>query len=143
MGVEEGSLPTEAVPRQQGWFANAFAKILFRLDGLHYWMSQERGPDPDYPGSERELRDYAQRLGRQAAQNTPVVVIHEAPDGGGDNSWKDKVLTLVGSLIVLGIAGVIYQLSDIKADLRASLAAQRLDEQRIDRLEKKVFRGNE
>jgi hypothetical protein len=99
----------------------------------------ERGPR-DYAPEMEELA----RLAKRGAREAPVVLsIRESPDNSGGSSWKDWVLIGVGCLLVAGIAATISQLSDLKADVKASLKAQELDEQRISNLEKHVYRGSE
>lgn len=61
--------------------------------------------------------------------------------GGEKQSWRDWLLGIVGLLIVAGISAIVFELSDMKADLRASLTRQEMDEKRIDRMEAKVYRG--
>ena len=60
---------------------------------------------------------------------------------GAKQSWRDWILGIVGLLVVAGIGAVVYQLSDMKADLKASLTRQEMDEKRLDRVEAKLYRG--
>lgn len=60
---------------------------------------------------------------------------------GAKQSWRDWILGIVGLLAVSGIGAVVYQLADMKADLRASLTRQEMDEKRLDKIEAKVYRG--
>lgn len=146
-GVNEGSLPTQEVaPEQAGWIANKFGQIRFALDGIREHlkritgMMSERGPDPDYSKDEEDLREFVRR-GFHA--RPPEIRIDRYTEGGNGPTWQTWILTIVGSLIVLGIAGVVYQLTDIKSDMRAFLKGQADDERRLDNLEKKVYRGAE
>lgn len=136
----EGDLPTEKSGEIQGatiWFRihgllERFQSAVSMLTNRH---SDHRGP-PDYEQDLSELRELARRGMRE-----PPIHISNHEGGGGKQSWRDWILTIVGGLIVLGIGAVIYQLADMKADLRASLTRQELDEQRLDRVEARVYRG--
>ncbi len=136
----EGDLPTERKAEVEGvsiWFR--IHGLLERFQKLLTQRHSDRGP-PDYEQDLSELRDLARR-GMRGYQ--PGIQIeggyNERGNRKGNNSWKDWVLTICGPLIVLGIAGVIYQLADMKADQRAFLTSQKALEKRVDRIEQKVF----
>jgi hypothetical protein len=113
------------------------ARLLYLFTGLyerwHNGLEARRHPngyhEPDY---ERILRE---------REGQVEVRIEKYDEGGGRQSWQSWILTIVGSLIALGIGAVAFELADLKADMRASLARQEMEEKRIDRLEQRVYRG--
>jgi len=159
MGAEiEGTVPREDSPTSSGWIATRIAKFEFRSHGwferLRDGMDQlkagltahmqenERGPR-DYAPNTEEIEDRVDRRMRHRLRDLEVSIHNGGPKNTGQQSWQTWVLTIVGLLIVSGIGGVIYQLSDLKGDMRAFLKGQELDEKRIDNLEKHVYRGTD
>jgi hypothetical protein len=131
----EGDLPTEKQAEVEGgtiWFR--LHGLIDRCQSMLTNRHSDRGPS-DY--EEDEFRVPIRRGLRE-----PYVRIDRYDEGGGGKqSWRDWILGIVGGLIVLGIGAVIYQLADMKADLRASLTRQEMDEKRLDRVEARVYRG--
>lgn len=137
----EGDLPEESQDTDKSILTKA-AELLWRTANMfeRYWNESrrhqdDRGPD-DYEYDPEESREIARR------RREPHIRIDRYDEGGGGKqSWRDWILGIVGMLIVAGIGAVIYQLADMKADLRASLTRQEMDEKRLDRVEARVYRG--
>jgi hypothetical protein len=113
------------------------------LEGtLKRWMAHIKETIETRRHSSGDYEPNYERILREREGQVEVRLEGGYYEGGGGNSWKDWILTVCGPLIVLGIAGVIYQLADMKADQRASLARQEELEKRVDRLETHVYRGS-
>lgn len=98
-------------------------------------MEARRHPEGDYEP------DFGERLRRLEAQEFEPQVRIERYDENGGGRLLQWILGIVGTLIAMGIGGVIYELSDLKSTMAASLARQEQDEKRLDRLEQHVYRG--
>jgi hypothetical protein len=115
-------------------------------------MKNERGPDPGY-SADTDFQQTQRLIAREAAR--AAIEIQSYTEGGGrrpekQQTWQNWILGIVGTLISLGVGALIFQMSEVKANVAAiaatqntSLAAtnQRLeaDERRIETLERKVF----
>lgn len=85
--------------------------------------------------------DFAERLRRvegQLGEQEPRVRIERYDEGGGKQSWKDWILGLVALLIVAWLGKISLQMDK----LTEVVVKQSQDEQRLDRIESHVFRGN-
>jgi hypothetical protein len=106
------------------------------FDQSRQYLETRRHPDTheemDY---ELRLRELEGTVGQERGFR-----MRDYNENGGRRVWE-WVLGIVGTLIAMGIGAVAYQLSDLKADMRASLARQEMDEKRIDRLENHTYRG--
>lgn len=136
--MEEHSLPTEVQDttllfRIDGAIHRAIDKLSDRMQVLWSRRHPEGNYEPDF--SER-LR----RLEEQGGDYEPQIRFDRYDENGGGRllQW---ILGIVGTLIAMGIGGVIYELSDLKSTMAASLARQEQDEKRLDRLEQHVYRG--
>ena len=98
----------------------------------------DRGIDPDYAEiPDRRTRESFERIICKMLELRRVDnSSHE------EKSWKDWALGIMSVLITVGIPAVIYQLADLKSDIRASTATIQADSARIDRLETHVYRGS-
>src|ERR1700748_2594046 len=112
--VDEGDLPTQTNPEAA---KVGIARLLFAFTGLYErWKNEyenrrhpsDRGP-VDYDPDEFRVPIHPRE---------PYIRIERYDEGGGGKqSWRDWILGIVGSLVVMGIGAVIYQLADIKADV--------------------------
>jgi hypothetical protein len=101
--------------------------------GLAHWN------DPR-PESERDLSDLIARAAREGARHATIDIqnYHEGGSGNGSSpSWRNWVMTMLGALIVMGVASLVVMYANQK-----SMEA-RMDnfEHRLDNLERKIFRG--
>lgn len=111
-------------------------------DSLTTHMAEnERGP-LDYAPSRGEMEHIADRAVRRGLRDR-FEIKNEGPRNEGSQSWQTWILGIVGLLIAAGVGALNYQLSDLKADVRAALTRQELDEKRIDNLERHVYRGTD
>lgn len=148
--------------------ATAVRDLLNDVKGMLTGLKNERW-NPDAPYTPEPDMDRLVRLTAREAART-AVEIGTYNEGGGNNkpesSWQNRILGIVGLLVVAGVGTTIYQLSELKAQVgtratvdqmsevkeqvaaiaatqNASIAAtnQRLDagERRIENLERKVF----
>lgn len=134
--MTEERLLIQTVSPHQGWFSNAFAKIMFRLDGLHYWMSQERGPDPDYSEDMRDLHELVRHLRRKPQEPT----VHYT-EGGGSNSWQKWILGILGLMAVSGVGGVIGMYGRLTA-IEAKMDSLQGQFTNLQRLVEPRYRGS-
>lgn len=145
MGADEGSFPTtdeesKATLRKQ-------AEVWFRIDALLHrgtelfteWKNKmahwaDRGPDPDTP--ERELGDIIARAAREGARRATVEISnYNEGSNGSSPQWRNWVMTMLGTLIVIGVTSLVAMYANQKA------MSERMDsfEHRITNLEHKVW----
>lgn len=145
--VEEGSFPDSA-DNLQARERTALAKqaeIWLRIDGLLHRMAEwfaelkgkmahwsDRGPR-DYETEDQEhLRDLVRKTVRATVEIQGGY--HESGNGSSP-SWRNWVMTMLGTLVVIGITGLIAMYANQKA------MGERMDsfERRITHLELKVW----
>lgn len=92
-----------------------------------------RGPDPDYPPQDDDIRRLAGIIER-LAQRQPDNSYHEGPK---DSGLKAIVITCTASILTAGILGGII-LSNEFAALRAQVTEwQKATDRRLDQLERR------
>jgi hypothetical protein len=104
-----------------------------RLEARRYRDPNARGPDPDAPPVTAE--DLERLIKRIAREQEPGFRMGNYQEG--EKSWKDWILGLVGLLIVAWLGRLSYQLDS----LQALVAKQAVTDQRLERLETRVFRS--
>lgn len=154
-----GDLPSEGVPpASSGWIATQLRSLggmIFTVHGqLHRLlngMKNESGPDPDEDYGEEDVRGIVRR-GRYA---DPHVRIERYEEGGGKRpTWQNWVSGIVGASLVVMLAWALGKLDSLTRDMATLQATQTMgfgavaqrqgaDEQRIENLEKRVYRGGE
>jgi hypothetical protein len=109
----------------------------------HIWNKMSHWNDREEPTiPERELGDLIARAAREGARRAAVEIqtYNEGGNGNGSSpSWRNWVMTMLGTLIVLGVASLIVMYANQKT------MEARMDsfEHRLDNLERKIFRGGE
>lgn len=103
------------------------------MEARRYRDAEGRGPDPD--GAPVTAEDLEKLIKRIAHEQEPGFRMGNYQEG--EKSWKDWILGLVGLLIVAWLGRLSYQLDS----LQALVAKQAVTDQRLDRLESKVYRG--
>jgi hypothetical protein len=107
-----------------------FRDVLKRFqEGLKHWT--DRGPDP-----EREDRESLRDLVKKTVRATVEIQgdYHEGGNGSSP-SWRNWVMGMLGTLIVLGIASLITMFANQKA-MEARMNGV---EQRITNIEHKIW----
>jgi hypothetical protein len=96
--------------------------------------------DPDY---ERILREREGQMDELVEQINKIAREQEPGFRGNytegeKNTWKDWILGLVGLMIVGWLGRISYQMEE----LQGLLAKQEITDQRLNRLEQRVYRGS-
>ena len=161
--MEEGDLPTEKKPESE---KTTTAKLLFAMTGLYErWRNEmvesyrrleqlmearrygDGSGDPDYNKRLRELEgdidDHQPRL----------RIDHYSEGGGGQgHSWQKWILGVVSLSLVGMLSWALGKLDTLNQEVATLQATQSMgfaaiaqrqtaDEQRIDRIEARVYRG--
>jgi len=144
----EGDLPTEKKPEAE---KISIAKLLFGFTGLYErWRNEyesrryqdPRDRDPDYARKLRELEGQIQDIDREQ-RGFRMGDYHEG--GGRESSWKDWVLGLVGLVIVAWLARISLQMEKLSAiSMEQQMMEKHMEatDNRVDRMEARVYRGN-
>jgi hypothetical protein len=151
--MEEGALPTERKPEAD---KTTVAKLLFAMTGLYERWRNELMETRRYRDPRENDPDYARNLRELEGDLGPLRIgSYNEGGGGGHTPWK--WILGVGSAIVSG--GILLMLSwslgkldtlnqevaTLQATQTMGFAAiaqrQTADEQRIDRIEGRVYRG--
>jgi hypothetical protein len=111
------------------------SEVLFRQRAYERWQNSLE--TRRHPTGQHEL-DYGRVLREREGQVD--VRIDHTEGRGGKQSWETWVLGIVGTLIAAAIGGVVYELSDLKADMRAILVRQQMDHEQIKELRCSVYK---
>lgn len=148
--VEEGEFPTTddkstLVKQAEMWLR--IDGVLHRaLELFNEWKGKmahwgDRGPDPDVP--ERELSDLIARAAREGARRATVEIGNYNEGGNGSSpQWRNVVMTMLSTLLVIGISSLIVMFATQKEQAAQMKAmAERMDgfDHRITNLEHKVW----
>lgn len=151
--VEEGDLPTTADSSDS--ITTQLAKLWFRLDGLlerfkaHMEIKPERGP-PHW-----ESPDLNDMIRQRKPESVQINFGDGRNSGGSKNaSWQNLVIGTVGAVLVTMLGWTLSKIDSLTQSVTTLQATQTMgfqgvsqrqgaDEQRLDNLERRVYRGNE
>lgn len=150
--MEEGTLPTERRP--DATEKTMVAKLLFAMTGLYErwrnelmearrYQNDSREQDPDYGRRLRELEGQIEQIDRE---QQGFRGNYTESGGGRESSWKDWVLGLVGLAIVAWLGRISLQMENLQAlAVEQKMMEQHLEstDSRVDRVENRVYRGNQ
>jgi len=154
VSTEEGDLPTDKKPESD---KTTIAKLLFGFAGLYERWRNElenrryRDPRDNHPDYERHLRE----LEGDIRDNEPRLRIGSYNEGGGggkETSWQKWIMGIVGLSLVGMLSWALGKLDTLNQEVATLQATQTMgfaaiaqrqtaDEQRIDRVEARVYRG--
>jgi len=152
LGAVKGEAPAERKPESE---KTAIAQLLFAFSGLYERWKNEyesrrypdpRNQDPDYSHRLRELE------GEIDEQEPRVRIGRYDEGGGGKDSWQKWILGIVGLSLVGMLSWALGKLDTLNQEVATLQATQTMgfsaiaqrqsaDEQRIDRIEARVYRG--
>lgn len=98
-------------------------------------MLSNRGPDPDSAYADPDLDRLVRMTAREAAR--AAIEIGTYNEGGSNNnpdkqSWQNRILGIVGLLVVSGIGTVIYQLADLRAQVVTRATIDQMSEVKVE-----------
>lgn len=139
--TEEGDFPhapqekSTLIKQAETWLRidDAHFKLTKLFETIRAWMTHwtDRGPDP-----EREDRESLRDLVRKTVRATVEIQGGYQEGGNGSSpSWRNWVMGMLGTLIVLGIASLITMFANQKA-MEARMNGV---EQRITNIEHKIW----
>jgi hypothetical protein len=141
--VEEGDFPHAPEEKKplikvaETWLRvdEAFFKLTKLFETIKTWMAH--WSDHETPPPERELTDLITRAAREGARRATVEIQGNYTEGsnGSSPSWRNWVMGMLGTLIVLGIASLITMFANQKA-MEARMNGV---EQRITNIEHKIW----
>jgi hypothetical protein len=152
VGAVKGDAPAEREPEAE---KTTVAKLLFAFTGLYErWKSEyetrryqdPRNQDPDYSRRLRELE------GEIDEHEPRVRIVNNEGGGGGKEGWQKWILGIVSLSLVGMLSWALGKLDTLNQEVATLQATQTMgfsaiaqrqtaDEQRIDRIEARVYRG--
>jgi hypothetical protein len=154
-GVVEGDLPTERKPEAE---KTTIAKLLFAMTGLYErWRNEMMAETRRYRDPRERDEDYGRNLRRlegNIEESEPEIYIrHDEGGGGKEPSWRNWVLGAVSLSLVGMLSWALGKLDTLNQEVATLQATQTMgfaaiaqrqtaDEQRIDRIEGRVYRGS-
>jgi hypothetical protein len=113
---------------------DAFFKLTKLFETIKTWMAHWSDP-AEKP--ERELDDLLARAAREGARRATIEIRGDYTEGGNGSSpsWRNWVMGMLGTLIVLGIASLVTMFANQKA-MEARMNGV---EQRITNIEHKIW----
>jgi hypothetical protein len=161
---EEGAFPDSANTLEGKQHLTKWAEVWIRVDGLlhratelfqdwktkmAHWSDEHPTPDPERSTPDRDFQKFADGIAavaaREALRHSKIEIqggYHEGGDKGSSPQWRNWVMTMLGTLIVIGITSLIVMYGNQK-EMSANQKAmvERMDgfERRITNIERKAW----